>query len=543
MTRPYDAYYASYMSPGAVPAPVPVLERSRPTVSTHPPRDTARGKRYREKTKRGLLPYLGPMPKKTARLLNEENLNEAATFRCMCGRNCMLSLSFNCVKETRERYLHLGGEHEMLQWLAGIVPVDKDEHQYSLPSLNHVLVCQATFLNVLGLSATKLKRARELASNGTPFVAQTSERPDPKRTSALAFLETFHEDECAKTTSGSHLPDDFEFQDVYNLYCQKEVDVHQRAGPEYFAALRKAKFPHLHPCDSLQFGRCKLCIRLLASLRKAKSSGGSPQELEKVMMEEKAHRALREDQKVATKTLDMRAHDHPDRLAMIYVDQTPVPAYPRDPRNPGGGLHRLRLLCGGTLSRATDTGAVFLSLHDDKGPNLVQTEIYVQLREILTSTTRCALARTLHVQCDLATGENHNRIMVGALGIYVHWGWVVTAAAGSQLEYHNYSLIDSTVHRPLKGALKHAHLHTPRDFVAAAQKAFKKEVASLSHAEPATPSGSTPAQRKAISVVWLANQMDWKSFLDQYVNKFVNITESRVCEVFRGNVFDTAAYT
>lgn len=443
----------------------------------------------------------------------------------------------NCVKEIRTRYLSLGNEHNQKEWVIQLLPAEEGA-LYFIPSYHaEALVCEQAFLHLTGISPTKLQSAKELRRSGLQFVKQTSGRPDPKFVSVAAFLETYVREECTTTLHGTHLPDDMRFKNLYMLYCRKlETDASSRASDPYFHQVRRETQPHLHESNTNDFNACPTCVRLQAAKRK-KAQGSSPDDLERVMLELAAHTKLRRAQDVVTKQLDFQSASHPDQLAMVFVDQTPVPAFPHEASAVYKGLHRFRLLAGGTLARSGGTGAIFLSLHDSKGPNLIQTQLWIQVREIFTSPTRVSLASWLHIQADLTTGENRNWCMVGMLGLYVFYEWVKRATFGAQLEYHGRSVVDSTVHRSVKGALSKKPLHTPIDYVAATQEGQKKLVSSLASCDPTTP------KRKALSVIWLKNQIDWKGFMDQHVNRFSKITEARTFQVEKGGLLVTFTQT
>ena len=86
-----------------------------------------------------------------------------------------------------------------------------------------------------------------------------------------------------------------------------------------------------------------------------------------------------------------RSRTHPDALAMVGVDQSNGPGLPHRCKKTWGRVHLLKLMYGGTLSESTGTGAFYISLLHDKGPNLVLTQLYLQLREVLTSGTSASL--------------------------------------------------------------------------------------------------------------------------------------------------------
>ena len=497
--------------------------------STRPPRDTAHGEHYREHTTRPLRPWLGKQPAKTSRLLDADDIARAVDRSCSCAGHCRTWASTGAVRELRSRYLSLGGEHEQLAWLSRLIPEAQDHPRYFLPDFHHeALVCEAAFLNFTGISKTKLERAKELHRKDMQFLTQATEREAPKTVSANAFLTLYEKEECSETLHGIHLPDDITFNDLYAIYYNRETVEAQRASESHFQRVRRTSHHRLHEADALAFGHCALCVELRSQLR-SPTVARSPDDLARVKMERDAHRKLRRKQAEALKILDDMAVERPEQNVMIYCDQTPVPAFPREPAAVGERLHRLKLLAGGTLSRSTGTGAVFLSLNDDKGSNLIQTQIFLQLREVMTSPTKVSTARKLYVHADLAGGENRNAYMVGMLGIYVARGWVDVGEYSGLLEYHGACIIDSTVFRPLKGSLAHKPLHTPADFVEAAQKGFKKQVPDLT-CGPATPA----LQRKAMSIVWLQNEIDFKSFLQPCLNHFSGIAKTRAFRVSKG---------
>ncbi len=70
--------------------------------------------------------------------------------------------------------------------------------------------------------------------------------------------------------------------------------------------------------------------------------------------------------------------------------------------------------------------------------------------------------REVLVQADLTSGQNRNMYMIGLLALIVHVDWAKIARFPGLLESHAHSVIDSTLFKPVKGALKTHDYHNGR---------------------------------------------------------------------------------
>ena len=74
----------------------------------------------------------------------------------------------------------------------------------------------------------------------------------------------------------------------------------------------------------------------------------------------------------------------------------------------------------------------------------VLTQIWLQVRQIVTSRTKACEARRLRVQTDNAGSENKNFYMIGLLALLVHWNWFDQVLHAFLLQGHTHNRDDST---------------------------------------------------------------------------------------------------
>ena len=164
-----------------------------------------------------------------------------------------------------------------------------------------------------------------------------------------------------------------------------------------------------------------------------------------------------------------------------------------------------------------------------KDPNLICTQLYLQAREVRTADTLAVDARTLYIHADLASSENRNRFVIGFFGLLVLHGWYDVVEFGSHLEYHSWGIADSEVFAPLKVHVTKRALHTPIDVLERAQASYVKTTDEL-----IVGGDGQRAKRKAVDVVWMEGQLDWKTLLEASVSTFTNISKYRAFSVSKG---------
>jgi len=280
------------------------------------------------------------------------------SWKCACGQPCD-SVSKALLRTLRTAYLDLGGEHvqsEHLIQLRALVDSSTGQDRYPL-GLDTGFVCRATFLHCLGISETELAGAAVLHKGGTQFVAQAQEREALKHTHAEACQTKFVLQECDNLPSGgSHLPQCIGWRDLHNMYTL-ESKPGEAASKSVFDAARHERFPHLHLAKDTNFARCKVCCNLKE--QRLRLTGKSPDDVAAVFAKIHAHLRLQRLQRKCERVAEEQAVSHPGEQAMIYADQTAAKAIPSPWCE---RAFRLPVAMGGTLSRSTNTGALFVTL-------------------------------------------------------------------------------------------------------------------------------------------------------------------------------------
>jgi len=110
----------------------------------------------------------------------------------------------------------------------------------------------------------------------------------------------------------------------------------------------------------------------------------------------------------------------------------------------------------------------------------VLTQIWLQVRQIVTSRTKACEARRLRVQTDNAGSENKNFYMIGLLALLVHWNWFDQVLHAFLQQGHTHTLDDST-NFASNPALKKAQLF---DLLTVVNESHSKRVP-----DPSDPSG------------------------------------------------------
>ena len=88
----------------------------------------------------------------------------------------MQDVNRRMIYEARDDYLKLGGEHEETHYLKSVLATSDGK---LFPFRQGVKLCKQSYLNCLGISATKLRTAQELLEKGDKFVGQVTERDQP----------------------------------------------------------------------------------------------------------------------------------------------------------------------------------------------------------------------------------------------------------------------------------------------------------------------------------------------------------------------------
>jgi hypothetical protein len=463
-------------------------------------------------------------------MLDSDAIHVAQKYRCTCEHNCMDRFSIDAIASIRSSYLWLGGEHdEQARWLADVVSQSGEDKLRLGVHPTVYDVCKAAFVRCIGISQHKLEAAIANQAANKYFFMQDAPRDDPKTRSVKAWLENYRVFECKLTKSGcDHLPEMFSWKEVYELYLRAQPDSHSAASKPEFMAVRRHHFPKLHKHKESKWQGCPKCADLKYKQHDAKAI--SPFELLKVRAMRAAHVKLMQDQRTVNDVLDRRAQNEPYSFAMIYVDQTFSVSFPRERPEVLPRKRRIQTLQGGTISVSTGTAAVYISLFHDKGPNLMLTQVYLNLRELMTACSVAANARELHLHGDLTFSENRNLYMIGTLGLFIHHAWFSVATFSSLLEYHGGCKIDSTLFRALNTRFDRKTLHTPADIMREAALAFTSEVDSLEN---------TGGKRAWAEPVWMLGQLDWKKLLHSTTNSFPNISHYRAFRIEKGNMLAT----
>jgi len=189
----------------------------------------------------------------------------------------------------------------------------------------------------------------------------------------------------------------------------------EAASKSVFDAARHERFPHLHLAKDTNFARCKVCCNLKE--QRLRLTGKSPDDVAAVFAKIHAHLRLQRLQRKCERVAEEQAVSHPGEQAMIYADQTAAKAIPSPWCE---RAFRLPVAMGGTLSRSTNTGALFVALDRFGKVDKVLTQ-RLQVRQIVISRTKACEARRLRVQTDNAGSENKNFYMIGLLALLVHW--------------------------------------------------------------------------------------------------------------------------
>ena len=237
---------------------------------------------------------------------------------------------------------------------------------------------------------------------------------------------------------GSYLPQCIGWRDLHNVYTL-ESKPGEAASKSVFDAARHERFPHLHLAKDTNFARCKVCCNLKE--QRLRLTGKSPDDVAAVFAKIHAHLRLQRLQRKCERVAEEQAVSHPGEQAMIYADQTAAKAIPSPWCE---RAFRLPVAMGGTLSRSTNTGALFVALDRFGKVDKVLTQIWLQVRQIVTSRTKACEARRLRVQTDNAGSENKNFYMIGLLALLVHWNWFDQVLHAFLLQGHTHTLDDST---------------------------------------------------------------------------------------------------
>jgi hypothetical protein len=249
----------------------------------------------------------------------------------------------------------------------------------------------------------------------------------------------------------------------------------EAASKSVFDAARHERFPHLHLAKDTNFARCKACCNLKE--QRLRLTGKSPDDVAAVFAKIHAHLRLQRLQRKCERVAEEQAVSHPGEQAMIYADQTAAKAIPSPWCE---RAFRLPVAMGGTLSRSTNTGALFVALDRFGKVDKVLTQIWLQVRQIVISRTKACEARRLRVQTDNAGSENKNFYMIGLLALLVHWNWFDQVLHAFLLQGHTHTLDDST-NFASNPALKKAQLF---DLLTVVNESHSKRVP-----DPSDPSG------------------------------------------------------
>ena len=182
------------------------------------------------------------------------------------------------------------------------------------------------------------------------------------------------------------------------------------ASRPLFYSTRREHFPKLHQPKGCEWNRCAVCAEFAQKHRQLGAK--TPHELLEQPEKEKQHVEIERAQRAVVDREVLRAKEHPEFLLMLMVDQSLTVGIPR--LQSLNRFHHLRLHEGGTLLPSKQTGAVFYSLRNEKGPNLILTQMHLQLLEALTSSHLASLAQTVRLVFDFSSGENRNRYTLGS---------------------------------------------------------------------------------------------------------------------------------
>ena len=222
-------------------------------------------------------------------------------------------------------------------------------------------------LQLLGISLTKFEKASKYQAQAIQLVKQKSDRLDLKSTHAKAWLANYIKDKCDNTSTCSHLPEFFTWDDLHKIYetetkGKEGESFGNCAGTDLFQKVRREHGHHLHKPKPGNFSRCLVC----AKFKKVKITARSPAELAANLVASKNHVKIEKAQRVAAESLSQTAKFHPDRLLMVWVDQSGPISFPHNQPNVMCA-HRLKCGRGGTKSDSSGSGEFRAEVEADEG--------------------------------------------------------------------------------------------------------------------------------------------------------------------------------